>query len=264
MIHFQDKVSFIWSIAEILRGPYKPEDYGKVVLPLAVLRRFDCVLESTKEEVLTSSEKFKHLNEDAREPILNRVNAVNFYKKMKKSLGNKRNEITDEQIEEIVRLYGDFKKGEYVKIFDNEDFGYQKITVERPLRLNFKIDEERIARVTEQKAFQNLATSKKKGENGLAEIEKGKQTQAKIIEVLQSLASEEVYKNREDITKMLKEVFKQAGLTINTPVLKGILAGLSEKDETADICMKNKTEPEPDPDLRDTENVPLRENIYTY
>lgn len=33
MIHFQDKVSFIWSIAEILRGPYKPEDYGKVVLP---------------------------------------------------------------------------------------------------------------------------------------------------------------------------------------------------------------------------------------
>lgn len=183
---------------------------------------------------------------------------------MKKSLGNKRNEITDEQIEEIVRLYGDFKKGEYVKIFDNEDFGYQKITVERPLRLNFKIDEERIARVTEQKVFQNLATSKKKGENGLAEIEKGKQTQAKIIEVLQSLASEEVYKNREDITKMLKEVFKQAGLTINTPVLKGILAGLSEKDETADICMKNKTEPEPDPDLRDTENVPLRENIYTY
>ncbi|KIO58370.1 Type I restriction-modification system, DNA-methyltransferase subunit M [Caldibacillus thermoamylovorans] len=112
MIHFQDKVSFIWSIAEILRGPYKPEDYGKVVLPLAVLRRFDCVLESTKEEVLTSYEKFKHLNEDAREPILNRVNAVNFYKKMKKSLGNKRNEITDEQIEEIVRLYGDFKEGD--------------------------------------------------------------------------------------------------------------------------------------------------------
>lgn len=79
MIHFQDKVSFIWSIAEILRGPYKPEDYGKVVLPLAVLRRFDCVLESTKEEVLTSSEKFKHLNEDAREPILNRIAKQNFH-----------------------------------------------------------------------------------------------------------------------------------------------------------------------------------------
>lgn len=78
------------------------------------------------------------------------------------------------------------------------------------------------------------------------------------------MASEEVYKNREDFTKILKAAFKEAGITIGSPVLKGILAGLSEKDETADICMKNKTEPEPDPDLRDTENVPLRENIYTY
>jgi type I restriction enzyme M protein len=51
MINFQDKVSFIWSIAEILRGTYKPEDYGKVFLPLAILRRFDCVLDSTKDEV---------------------------------------------------------------------------------------------------------------------------------------------------------------------------------------------------------------------
>jgi len=58
MINFQDKVSFIWSIAEVLRGPYKPEDYGKIVLPLAVLRRFDCVLESTKEEVLEKADKF--------------------------------------------------------------------------------------------------------------------------------------------------------------------------------------------------------------
>src|SRR5690606_9396058 len=98
--------------------------------------------------------------------------------------GSKRNEITQEQIDEIVRLYGDFIEGDYVQIFDNEDFGYHKITVERPLRLNFKIDEERIARVKEQKVFQNLATSKKKGENGLAEIEAGKRTQAKIIEVL--------------------------------------------------------------------------------
>jgi type I restriction enzyme M protein len=79
MINFQDKVSFIWSIAEVLRGPYKPEDYGKVILPLAVLRRFDCVLESTKEEVLENFEKFKAMNEDAREPILNRIAKQNFH-----------------------------------------------------------------------------------------------------------------------------------------------------------------------------------------
>ena len=59
MINFQDKVSFIWSIAEVLRGPYKPEDYGKVVLPLAVLRRFDCVLEDTKDDVLAKFAEFE-------------------------------------------------------------------------------------------------------------------------------------------------------------------------------------------------------------
>jgi type I restriction enzyme M protein len=192
------------------------------------------------------------------------VNAVDFYKKMKKSMGSKRNEIAQEQIDEIVRLYGEFKEGEYVKIFDNEDFGYHKITVERPLRLNFLISEERIQRIEEQKAFQNLTTTKKKGDNGLAEIESGKAVQAKIIEVLRSLESEQLFKNRDEFTKLLKDEFKKADVTISASVLKVILAGLSEKDETADICMKNKTDAEPDADLRDTENVPLKEGIYEY
>ncbi|WP_160032575.1 type I restriction-modification system subunit M [Paenibacillus sp. An7] len=192
------------------------------------------------------------------------VNAVDLSKKMKKSLGSKRNEISLEQIDEIVRLYGDFKEGEYVKIFDNEYFGYHKITVERPLRLNFLISEERIQRVAEEKAFLNLATSKKKGETGLAEIEEGKAQQAKIIEVLRGLVSEHVYKNRDKFTKILKDALKRADVSLGAPLLKAILNGLSEKDETADICMKNKSEAEPDTDLRDTENVPLKEDVHEY
>ncbi|KXY09837.1 type I restriction-modification system subunit M [Bacillus wiedmannii] len=192
------------------------------------------------------------------------VNAVDFSKKMKKSMGSKRNEISQEQIDEIVRLYGNFKEGEHVKIFDNEDFGYQKITVERPLRLNFLISEERIQRVVEQKVFENLANSKKKGDNGLAEIEAGKALQEKIIAVLRGLESEELFKNREEFIKILKTEFKKEDIAIGAPVLKAILAGLSEKDETADICMKNKTDAEPDTDLRDTESVPLKEGIYEY
>lgn len=192
------------------------------------------------------------------------VNALDFYKKMKKSMGSKRNIIPQEQIDEIVRLYGSFKDGEYVKTFDNEDFGYHKITVERPLRLNFSISEERIKLVTEQKAFQNLATSRKKGEIGITEIESGKAVQVKIIEVLRSLASERLYKNRDEFANLLKNEFKRADITVNAPVLKAVINGLSEKDETADICMKNKTEAEPDTDLRDTENVPLKEDIYQY
>ncbi|GAB6563933.1 type I restriction-modification system subunit M [Bacillus mobilis] len=192
------------------------------------------------------------------------VNAVDFSKKMKKSMGSKRNEILPEQIDEIVRLYGNFKEDEHVKIFDNEDFGYQKITVERPLRLNFLISEERIQRVADQKAFENLAKSKKKGENGLAEIEAGKELQEKIIAVLRGLESEQLFKNREEFTKLLKDEFKKNDVAIGAPVLKAILAGLSEKDETADICMKNKADAEPDTDLRDTESVPLKEDIYEY
>ncbi|WP_144646637.1 type I restriction-modification system subunit M [Priestia megaterium] len=192
------------------------------------------------------------------------VNALDFYKKMKKSMGSKRNIIPQEQIDEIVRLYGSFKDGEYVKTFDNEDFGYHKITVERPLRLNFSISEERIKLVTEQKAFQNLATSRKKGEIGITEIESGKAVQVKIIEVLRSLASERLYKNRDEFANLLKNEFKRADITVNAPVLKAVINGLSEKDETADICMKNKTEAEPDTDLRDTENIPLKEDIYQY
>ncbi|MEI6854142.1 MAG: class I SAM-dependent DNA methyltransferase, partial [Bacteroidota bacterium] len=62
------------------------------------------------------------------------INVVSFFNKMSKSLGNKRNEIGEEHIAEITRLYGNFQESEFCKIFDNEDLGYSRITVERPLR----------------------------------------------------------------------------------------------------------------------------------
>jgi len=79
-------------------------------------------------------------------------------------MGDKRREISWVDIVKITEMFMDFKESEYCKIFDSADFGYRKITVERPLRLNFSAGPERIARLKEDKAFQNLATSKKKGE----------------------------------------------------------------------------------------------------
>ncbi|MGI6424018.1 MAG: type I restriction-modification system subunit M [Tepidanaerobacteraceae bacterium] len=192
------------------------------------------------------------------------VNAVDFYQKMRRSLGNKRNKITEEQIKEITRIYGQFKENEYCKIFNNEDFGYQKIIIERPLRLNFQVSEERINNLYNERAFENLAKSKKKGEAGLKEIEEGKKIQQQIIETLRTMDSTILYKNRDEFTKVLKKAFKAAGINLNSPLLKAILSTLSEKDETADICVDSKGNPEPDPDLRDTENVPLKEDIYEY
>ena len=192
------------------------------------------------------------------------VNAVDFYQKMRKSLGNKRNEITEEQIKEITRIYGEFKENEYCKIFDNEDFGYQKIVVERPLRLNFQVTEERINNLYNETAFNNLAKSKKKGAAGLKEIEEGKKIQQQIIETLRTMDSTILYKNRDEFTKVLKKAFKDSDIKLDSALLKAILSALSEKDETADICVDSKGNPEPDPDLRDTENVPLKEDIHEY
>ena len=112
------------------------------------------------------------------------VNAVDFYQKMRKSLGNKRNEISEDQIKEITRIYGEFKENKYCKIFDNEDFGFNKIVVERPLRLNFMVNEERIENLKNETGFVKLAQSRKKGAAAVQEIEEGKALQKKIIGIL--------------------------------------------------------------------------------
>ncbi|MBY0221778.1 type I restriction-modification system subunit M [Sporosarcina aquimarina] len=192
------------------------------------------------------------------------INAVDFWHPMRKSMGSKRKKISEQQINEIVQLYGDVKPNENVKWFDNEDFGFNKIVVERPLRLNFKIDEERLTELHNQTAFANLAKSRKKGEAALKEIEAGEQQQKAIFEALKSLEDNKLYKNRQEFIDLLKKKFKETGLAIPATLLKAILNALSEKDETADVCTTAKGEPEPDTDLRDTESVPLKEDIYDY
>lgn len=191
------------------------------------------------------------------------INGTRFYQKMRKSLGNKRNELSKEHIDQIVKIYGEFKEDENCKIFDNEDFGYRKIVVERPLKLSFKVEEGQLKDLYNQTAFANLATSKKKGEAGLFEIQEGKKLQDEIIKALNDIYNKE-YKNREQFIKIVKKLFKDKGIIVSGPVLKAILSALSEKDETADICVDSKGNPEADTDLRDTENVRLKEDIYEY
>jgi len=77
--------------------------------------------------------------EDKRKNKIQLINAVSFYKKMSRSLGNKRNEISIDDIDKITNIYGNFKENKYCKILNNSDFGYSRITVERPLKENNKI-----------------------------------------------------------------------------------------------------------------------------
>jgi type I restriction enzyme M protein len=177
-----------------------------------------------------------------------------------------RHEIAEEQIAAITRLHGAFEQGEQVKIFDNADFGYRRITVERPLRLNFAVDDERLARVQETSQFANLATSKKRKDKAAAEAEMaaGRRQQQAILDALRPLAGHGLVKNRERFSALLTEAFMQAGVAVPAALFKAILLALGERDETADLCTTKKGKPEPDPDLRDYENVPLKESVKEY
>jgi type I restriction enzyme M protein len=203
------------------------------------------------------------------------VDATSFFVRMRKNLGNKRNEITDNQIAEISRLYGDFKENQYCKIFDGIDFGYRKVTIERPLQLNFIISKERIENLYNESTFSKLYDEEsylelsRKKDKKAAEVKKlenlieGKKLQEKIIGILNDNISEEIYKNREEFLKKLKPLFKNV-TEVKSGIWKSIYTGLSERDETADYCLDGKGRTEADPALRDTENVPLKESIQSY
>jgi len=194
------------------------------------------------------------------------VNAAGFFKKMKKSLGNKRHEVCEPQRDEITRLYGEFREGEHVRIFDNEDLGYRRITVERPLRLNFAATPDRLAALEADSAFQALAASKKRKDKKAAEAEivAGRKQQQAILQALKPLAAEGLVKNRAAFTEKVKASFKRTGVKVPAALFGKVLMALAERDESVDVCTDSKGNVEPDSALRDYENVPLTEDVAAY
>jgi type I restriction enzyme M protein len=74
---FQDKISFVWAVADLLRGDFKPHEYGQVILPFVVLRRLECALENNKDAVIERNKKLKGIKDP--ESILNSISGHNFY-----------------------------------------------------------------------------------------------------------------------------------------------------------------------------------------
>ena len=183
---------------------------------------------------------------------------------MRRSLGDKRREIAPEQIREIVELHDAFEESKRSRIFPTTAFGYRKITVERPLRLNLEASEERIARLDEQRAFAALAENKKKDAAAReADEAAGRETQRAIRALLKSLP-DGLYNDRAAFEEALTEAAAGAGVKLSAPVRKAILAALSERDESAEICGDASGNPEPDPELRDHEIVPLGESVERF
>ena len=216
------------------------------------------------------------------------IDAREFYVKMRRSLGNKRNELSLKQIADVTRIHGSFTDGEkreitdedpvtheprtrprvVSKVFNNDDFGYHKITVERPLRLNFAATPERIGRIEEQTTFKNLSKSKKRaGEAHDAEVAKGQARRQAIRDALETLAEVtggEIIKNGDEFSVRLRAAAEAHGLKLSAPERKAVLAALSEPDSGAHICEDRNGKPEPDSALRETETVPLGEDIDTH
>lgn len=153
------------------------------------------------------------------------------------------------------------------KVFNNEDFGYHKITVERPLRLNFHATPERLARLEDETAFRNLASSTKKDEAArLIDIAAGELRQQQIRELLAEFAKRhpEPINDRKVFLNSLKPVDRELNVRLSAPELKAVVNALGERDENAEICRNRDGDAEPDAELRDTENVPLKESIQAY
>ena len=213
----------------------------------------------------------------ARKGKVQLIDATSSWVPMRKSLGDKRREIPLERSQDILRILDGFRDGETRKvakggkqeevvvsrIFPTTHFGFRKITVERPLKLNFQAAPERIARLDEVKGFQALVQSKKKGAAGEKEQADGRALQEAIRGLLRALPGTLV-KDRAEFERLLDGATKKAGVKLPAPARKAILFALSERDESAAVCRDKDGQPEPDPELRDTESVPLAEQVEAF
>ena len=185
--------------------------------------------------------------EEHRKGLVQLIDATDIHTSMRKSLGNKRRWLTDEQIAEIARIHDAFEEGPVSKIFETADFGYRRITVDRPLKLRFQVNAEWIASYTAGKPFQGL-----------------KEKQEPVRKALESLVGDTAWLNRSDFLAELKSALKAHGVSLTAAQLKPIWTACGERDENAVICRDAKGNPEPDSDLRDHENVPLSEAVQDY
>lgn len=210
------------------------------------------------------------------------IDARCMHVKMPKSLGKKRNKLGDpadrvgepDQIADVTRLLGNFKDGEtrvfshhdgvttkpiqenrvVSKVVENDNFGYRKIVLERPLRLNFRATPTRITQLEIQKGFKKLEIE---GKTGLLR-------QDAIRGLLFTFAERhgaKLYRDRPSFIDALSDIERSTEVRLSQSERKAVLSALGERDPSAEICRDRRGDPEPDPQLRDTEIVPMKECI---
>lgn len=162
------------------------------------------------------------------------------YTKLRKSLGQKRKEIAAEQIDDITRLYGAFQEGPRSKIFSNESFGFLRITVERPLQLRWEITEDTLAIVESHKAVAKLDSEVREA----------------LLDTLRERLGDE-FESEDAVQALVRAAASPAAGTKVAAIGKAVAGALASRDPSAPVQVDRRGNPQPDPELRDHENVPL-------
>jgi type I restriction enzyme M protein len=173
------------------------------------------------------------------------ANGEAFYTPLRKNLGKKRVEITEEQSQAILEIYEAFEESKISKIFETEDFGYTKVTVERPLRLRFDL-------TPEQRSALQLDREYLKLKNGRSD---------ELDSALDALASNAPW---QDDAAFFKSLTESLTFKPTQGLVKSLRATLANRDETAEPVKDEPGNLVPDTELRDSENVPLKEDIEGY
>lgn len=205
------------------------------------------------------------------------IDASSICHKLRKALGNKSNEITKEDREQITKLYNDFKPGELVKIFDNEDFMYREYSVMQPLQRSYAFSQERIEKMLSKDTLKSIYNEAKvleleskedQDEKDLEEIEKENKKKPLYDKILNALTdAQKKYGSKkwlapEEFEPVLEDALKECSLERKT--FEKIMTGLSAMDKEAVIQKDKKGEILYDPETKDTEIVTYKENIDDY
>lgn len=202
------------------------------------------------------------------------IDATSICHKLRKALGNKSNEITKEDREQITKLYNDFTPGELVKIFDNEDFMYREYAVMQPLQRSYGFSKERIERTLSKDALKTIYNEAKvlelenkedQDEKDLAEIEKEnakKPAYDAILNALNNAVSDKKWLSPENFEPVLTETLKDCN--VEKKVFEKIMDGLSVMDKEAVIQKDKKGEIIYDTETKDIEIVAYKEKIEDY
>ncbi len=202
------------------------------------------------------------------------IDASQIYHKLRKALGNKRNEISPEDRSTITRLYADFEETEVCKIYRNEEFIYREYTVMQPLQRSYAITRERIAAMLSKGSLSVLYDEAKVAELENAEELAGKDQKKlesyinnkpvydSIVAALEAAVSEEIFYSPNAFMPVLTSALAQ--VTADKKLLERIADGLSVMDKQADIQCDRKGKIIYDKETKDTEIVKFEEDIDTY